>query len=110
MLTKHLPWTHEQIQALLPKLEKSLKETEASQEEEVRGLPAMTKEEAKDYIFRIMDYAAERPLTQREIFIHGQLLCCFEMAVMAETLGKKGRYFVVSEEHINKLMQQHEAP
>ena len=36
----------------------------------------------------------------------GQLLAVFQYAVRAETLGRKGRYFVLSEEDINRMMQE----
>jgi hypothetical protein len=36
----------------------------------------------------------------------GQLLACFEQAIRAEMLGKKGRYFVMSEDQINGMMAE----
>lgn len=105
---KHIPWTHEELQAAIPKLEKGLDQIvaeEAEQGNEVKPLPAMTFEECREYFDRIMDIASERPLTKSECFIHGQLLCCFEMAVRAEMLGKKGRYFVFSQESIEQMLK-----
>lgn len=91
---------------MIPKLEKSIEDIAAGQPHEVRGLPPMTVEECENYFYGLMDLAAERPLTEAECFIHGQLMCCYRMAIKAEMLGKKGRYFVFSEEDIrNKLGQ-----
>lgn len=100
------PWTHEELQALIPELEREIAQTEAEQKEEVRPLPPMTVEEATQFFYRLMDIAATRPLTQRECFMHGQLLACFQYAVRAETLGKKGRFFVLSEEQINQMVEK----
>ena len=99
-----LPYTHEELQALIPQLKKKLDAIVAEQPHEVRPLPPMSVEEAKDYFYRLMDIAAERPLTQAECFVHGQLLSCFKMAVRAEMLGKKGRYFVFGEDEIKNFM------
>lgn len=33
----------------------------------------------------------------------GQAVSCFEQAVRAEMLGKRGRYFMISEDDIEKL-------
>lgn len=104
-------WTREQLNEMLPKMREELnQELEKIEEEyngEINGIPPLTTTEAIDYILRILDIASERPLTQKECFMHGQLLCVFKQAIQAETLGYKkagGRYFVVSDEDINKLM------
>lgn len=99
-----IPYTREELQSLIPQLKKKMDDIAAEQPHEVRPLPTMNIEECKDYFFRLMDIAAERPLTQAECFIHGQLLSCFQMAVKAEMLGKKGRYFVFGEDEIKNLM------
>lgn len=101
-----IPWTHEELQGLIPKLDKKLSEVEAEQEEEIKPLPPMTTTECLDFFWRFMDIAAERPLTQRECFIHGQLLAIYQQAVLAESMGKKGRYYVIPEESIAKLVKE----
>lgn len=101
------PWTHEQIQELLPKLKSNLQEMEA-EDPDIRPLPPMTVAEAKDYFFRLFDVASTRSLNPSECFIMGQLLSVFEQAVRAESLGKKGRYFVISEDDINRMMGKDE--
>jgi hypothetical protein len=95
-----LPWTRAELNQLLPKIEASIAEIAATQEEPVKGLPPLTSQECLDLFFRILDIAATRPLTQRECFIHGQLLAQYKGAIIAETLGKPGRYYVVSEEEV----------
>lgn len=93
---KRVPWTREELQTLIPKLEKQLAEAEAEHEEEIKPLPLLNKEECLDYFYRLMDIAAERPLTKRECFMHGQLLAVFEQQVMAQILCKNpGRYYVI---------------
>jgi hypothetical protein len=99
-MTKRISWTLQELEQLLPKLDKELSKIEAVEEEEVKPLLFMDKQECMDYFFRLMNIAAIRPLTSRECFIHGQLLCVFEMSVMAEALGKKGHYFVIHEDEI----------
>lgn len=105
-----LPWTQEELDQLLPKvkkdLEKKIEETEAEQEEPVKPLPPMTKQEALDFLWRLIETTGERTLTSRERFIFSQLLAIFEQAILAERLGKKGRFYVVSEEHIMNLMNE----
>jgi len=99
----NIPWTREELQALIPKLKQEMADIEAEEPHEIRPLPPMTREEVMDYFYSLMDIAATRPLTSAECFIHGQLLCNYQHAVRAELLGKKGRYFVVSEDEIEKL-------
>lgn len=106
------PWTREELEYLIPQLEEKLVEDEQSQREdqlhgqdEVKPLPPMTMDECKDYIWRMMDAAKERPLTSRECFIFGQLLQALQQCVMAEMLGKKGRYYVVSEDQTVEILR-----
>ncbi len=101
-----IPLTHEELQRLIPRLEKSIEDIVAEQPHEVRGLPPMTVEECESYFYGLTDIAAQRPLTQAECFMHGQLMCCYRMAIQAEMLGKKGRYFVFSEDEIRKKLGQ----
>lgn len=98
-------WTFEEIEAFIPKLKQELEETEAEFEGKVKGFPPMTKEEAKDYLLRLGNLAEERPLTKEEAFAHGQLLCVYEQSIRAEMLGKKGRYFCISEEQIKNMVK-----
>jgi hypothetical protein len=99
------PWTQEQLQELLPKLKAEIAREEA-QDPNIRPLPPMTVDECKDFFYRLNDIASTRPLTGDECCIMGQLLAVFQYAVRAETLGRKGRYFVLSEEDINRMMQE----
>lgn len=46
--------------------------------------------------------ATMRMLTEAEAFIGGQLLAQFQHATRATMLGKKGRYYVISEEEIER--------
>lgn len=101
---KRVAWTREELQALIPVVEKRLEAAEAEQAEEVRGLPPMTPDECLEYFWRLMDAAAVRPLSQRECFLHGQLLSNFRMAVFAEARGYKGRFYVIQEEQIAGLL------
>jgi len=105
MNAKRFPYTRAQLDAMIPKIEAQLKEEEAYAEEAgtINGMPPMTKEECVDYLGRLVDVGKERLLTRKECFMHGQLLAVFEQAIMAEMLGKKGRYFVISEDQIAKL-------
>lgn len=104
-MTPNSPWTHEELQALLPKLEKKLV-TEEIENPGIRGLPPMTVEESKNYFFKLIDIAKERPITFSESLIFGQLLSVFQQAVRAEMLGKKGRFFVISEDEINQIEEK----
>jgi hypothetical protein len=102
------PWAHEELHEFFPeaktRLEKQIREIEAN--EEARPLPPLSKDECIKYFFRLMDAAVERPLTRKETFIHGQLLAQFEQSVLAESLGKQGRYYVISEDHIVQAVQR----
>lgn len=105
MSNKRVPWTRQELDALLPKIEKRIAEAEAEQEEQVKPLPPLTVAECLEYFNRFMDIAAERPLTSRECFTHGQLLSQFQQATQAEMLGKKGRYYVINEANIVELLE-----
>jgi hypothetical protein len=97
------PLTHDEVEALIPILEEDLAAIEA-EHEDARPLPAMTAEESKGRLLRLIGVATTRPLTRSEDFLCGQLLACYAMAIRAEMLGKKGRYFVVSEDDIADLL------
>lgn len=105
------PWTREDLEYLIPKVERQLAETEEEQrklqlpgQEEVKPLPPMTSEECLEYLSRLMDYAVERPLTARERFLHDSLLCQFQQASIAEALGKKGRFYLIDENNLMKII------
>lgn len=104
MAGNRLPWTHEQIDELIPRVKQHLADQEAN-DPELRPLPPMTVDECKEYFFRFVDIASTRPLDEKESGILGQLLSVFQFAVRAETLGKKGRFFIISEDDINKMMK-----
>jgi|SRR5581483_2922087 len=97
------PYTHEELQSLVPKIKEELEQLEA-EEGPVKPIPPLAKEECIDYLFRIISAASDRPLTRSECFLFGQVLAQFEQSVIAETLGKKGRYYVLPEEVINKRL------
>lgn len=103
------PWSHEELQEMIPamksQLDAEMSEVEA-QEPGIKPLPPLATEECLDYFCRLLDVASERPLTREECFIHGQLLSQYAQAVIAEKMGKKGRFYVVSEEDIMKLMAE----
>jgi hypothetical protein len=96
-------WTHEEIAELKQKLEGSLHATE-EEHPDIKPLPPMDEEEAKNMLYVLFRAAAERLLSESESLLLGQLLAAYRMAVEARMLGRKGRYFVVSEEEI-RLMQ-----
>jgi hypothetical protein len=100
-----LPWTPEELEKLIPKVKASLEELEA-EDEDIRPLAPMTAEECKELFFRLLNTAITRMLTKNEIDILSQLLACFEMAIRAETLGKKGRYIVLHEDDIKRLVEE----
>ena len=106
-MNERRPWTQQQLDEMLPKIEKELDNLENEFEKEIKPVGPLTETEAIDYLMRLMDIAAVRPLTPEECFLHGQLLNVFKQAVQAETLGYKkagGRYFVMSEGDINNIM------
>jgi hypothetical protein len=91
--------TFEEAQALIPKLARAVTAIEQDYPN-ARALPPMTVDEAYELINRLVDHAAQRVLTRDECFLHGQLISVYRMAVIAETLGKKGRYFCLSEDDL----------
>jgi len=101
-------WTHEEVQRLIPKLkariDKMQAKIEAEQSYPIKGLPPMTTDECIRYFNRLIQTAADRPLSEQECFLHGQLLSVYQQACFAEALGEKGRFFVIPESTILKLM------
>jgi hypothetical protein len=100
-------WTIEELDGLKHRLEKSINSTE-KEFPDLRGLPPMTEDEAKGMLLAFIDTATTRPLTVDESALCGQLVCQFRMAVQAQILGRKGRYYVFSEDDISKLMKKME--
>jgi hypothetical protein len=49
-----------------------------------------------------MNLAAERALDRDECFLFGQLLNVYRMSIEARMLGKRGRYFVLSEADVER--------
>ncbi len=101
-----VPWTRDEIEALIPKIEKSLHDAESGRGGNVKPMPPMTADECTDLMQRLLDSAATRPLSLDECFMFGQLLSCYRQAIQAEMLtGKNGRYFVMSENDINSFLK-----
>jgi hypothetical protein len=103
---ERVAWTFAELDEVLPRLRAHLDAVEANQEEHVQPLPAMTVAECREYLNRVIDCASERVLSQRECFVFGMLLANYQMAVTAEVLGKKGRYYVISEENGLEVIHQ----
>jgi len=101
-----VPWTRQEIESLIPKIDRQLAEMEAGETEPVNPLPPMTPAECLELFSRLMDAAAKGPLSGRECFLHGQLLCIYRQACLAEAFGKKGRFYVVSEQQIQNLLDE----
>jgi len=96
------PWTHEELEEIKSRLKERIDRTEA-EHPNIRGLPPMALDEAKDLLLALASTAMERVLTEDEAFLHGQLVAAFGMAVRAETLGHRGRYYVISEQDIARV-------
>ena len=99
------PYSREELAALRKRLEEQLGDLERDYPE-VRPLPPMDEEEAKALLLGLMETATIRLLTVDESFLAGQLLSAFRMAVQAGMLGKRGRFFVIEEEALDRLMGQ----
>lgn len=105
------PWTPEELDRLLPKVVlDDMPTTAAGLEAEApataRPLPPMTREEAQDLFWRLMNIAHERPLTTEECFLHGQLVHVYSQACYAFALGYKGRFFVLPEEVVRAQQEE----
>ena len=104
-----IPWTLEELQAALPAVEDSLDTAEAVCREagfEPRPLPVLSTEECLEFFGRILDSACGSPLSPASRFLFEQLLATYRMAVLAEALGKKGRYYVFSEEDLRRHLDE----
>lgn len=99
------PWSLEELQQLLPRVRATIEEMEADCPG-VRPVPPLAVEETLNLLLSLFGQAVERPLTNEESILGGQLLAQFQQAVTAETLGKRGRYYVLSEEQIRQMVEQ----
>jgi hypothetical protein len=93
------PWTHEELGAMKRRLAERCNQTE-ERRPNIRPVPPMTEAEAAELLQALAETALARVLTEDEVFLHGQLLAAYRMAVRASMLGRKGRYYVLSEEDI----------
>jgi hypothetical protein len=100
-----IPYTYEELAAMKRNLDESIEQAEREYPN-ARPLPPMTRLEAEDLIMRWIDTAVTRQLTADEAGLMGQLLACYRMGIQAEMLGKKGRYFVLSEAEIERLAKK----
>lgn len=107
-MSARTPWTREELKALIPVLDRELTNAE-NEYRNVKPLPPMTVEECEQLHRGLLDIAGERALTMEECFMMGQILACYQSAVRAEMLGKKGRYFVVAEDQLNELLAAQKA-
>ena len=99
------PWSHEELCALSERIERDIRRTE-EENPDIRPLPPLSEEEAKNLILDLTAVAVQRQLTHDESFLIGQLLSGYRMAVEARMLKKPGRYFVLSEADIQRLMNE----
>jgi hypothetical protein len=83
----------------------SLEKTEANHPN-IRPLPPLDEEESRAYIDGILDLAGERALTTDECFLMGQLMAAYCMAIEARMLGRKGRYYMISEADMEALKKR----
>jgi hypothetical protein len=100
------PYTYEELAELKHQLSSKIKSYE--RETQSRPLPPMEEEEALVLLTCFIDTATERLLTGDEAGMMGQLLATHKMAVEARMLGKKGRYFVVSQADVERLAKKEE--
>lgn len=100
-------YTHEELAELKRTLSESLSRTE-EEYPDARPLPPMEEEEARDMLLTLVGAAKQRPITADEAFLFGQLVAAYRMAIEARMLGRKGRYYVLSESQINDLLAARE--
>ena len=108
-MTQRIPWTREELDGLLPRLEREMDDLEAGQDGQVKPLPPMLPEECLEYFSRLMDAAGQRPLSGDECFLHGQLLSVYRQACWAEARGYKGRCFVIPESALQQMIDRGES-
>lgn len=98
------PYTHEELGELKSKLAAHLRDVE-EEFPDARPLPAMTEEESGDLLVTLVQTSVTRTLSQAEVFMVGQLLSNYRMAIEARMLGRRGRYFVVTASVFNLKFQ-----
>ena len=104
-MAERRPSTMAELDALIPRLDASLRRTEEAHPG-IKGLPPLFRTECVERLNALAELATTRPLSQEEAFLHGQLCASLIQAVRAEILGQKGkRYYVVSEEDLARLLQ-----
>ncbi len=98
------PWTRDELNTMLRSTERRIEATEAEMPG-VRPVPLLLEDECRKLMDGLLDKAELRVLTREESFLFGQLLAQYRMAVQAAVLGKKGgRYFVISEDDIERRL------
>ena len=103
-MTDRRPYTLDELRALLPRLRAEL--LAVLKHPSCRPLPPMLREEALDFIGRILTQARSEPLTAENHFLLGQLLSVFEQAIRAEMCGLKGRWYCISESTIQQMVEE----
>jgi hypothetical protein len=98
------PYTHEELQQMLGVVHTRLAALEQAYAA-ARPVPPMKVTETLDYLNALIDRAGTRALTPDEQFLMGQLHQQLRQAVIAYTLGYRGRYYVVSEEELARLQE-----
>lgn len=98
------PYTHDELRDLRRQLEISLADCEREQPD-IRPLPPMDEEEAKELLVALTSTATTRLLSHSESFFIGQLIAAYRMAVEARMLGKAGRYYVVHEGDLKRMRE-----
>jgi len=93
------PWTPAELKALLPTIEARLQATEEAYPD-VRPVSPLTEDETRELLNNLFELATTRMLSKTETFLGGQLLAQYKQAIWAHMLGKKGRYYVISEEDL----------
>lgn len=101
-----LHWTQEELKQVRARLKAEVIAQESLAPADAKPLPPMTVDEARDWIGLILTIAEQWPLTPSEAHLHGQLLCIFMHAVRAETLGRRGRYFVIHESEVAERVRR----
>lgn len=98
------PWTLKELTDLQKELNVFIEKT-MEERPGVRPLPPMLEDESRDLLLSLTEASRARLLTDDEIFMIGQLLSVYRMAVEARMLKKPGRYYVISEAQINGMLK-----
>jgi hypothetical protein len=97
-------YTREQLEEMKSRLQQDLTQIE-KEEPSAIPLPPMAEEESREFLSVLIETACQRVLSRAEAFLMGQLLATYKMGIQAKVLGKKeGRYFVVSEADMARIM------